>query len=374
MIKKVLVNLTLYFSSESFFLGIITAFLIIGGLGISTELINSLAAIFSVVLLLFLVIKKGELQLPKYFSLFIIFLLFFGLSLIWSVDFARSLSFFALFIAGAIFWLLFYNHKLNFSNWFEKIIIVLGLIFGILFFFKGIYKGGLIQDFSLFFYFSINRAHNHIGDLWALISLIVFYRLTSNQRKFLYWLLLPICIYFLFISMSRSAYIALSAGIIFVTFKRGLFRKYKLVFFIFISVILSLFFYIATKKSLLFSRPYIVQSLVAMKNYPLGVGVGNFGFISKDSKNHILGLSGYSRYTFSLPFEMAAGLGILSIVFLYFLVRVTYDLVVSGNEDTLLYRAIFLCLTVNFLFDYTYFIPTMLWLWFLSLGLVQSAK
>ena len=44
------------------------------------------------------------------------------------------------------------------------------------------------------------------------------------------------------------------------------------------------------------------------------------------------------------------------------------------DKEGLIFRAIFLGLTVNFFFDSTYKIPTMIWIWFLSLGLARGKR
>ena len=44
----------------------------------------------------------------------------------------------------------------------------------------------------------------------------------------------------------------------------------------------------------------------------------------------------------------------------------------NQNKNNLVYRLIFITLFVNFFFHSTYFIPTMLWMWFGSLGLAHN--
>jgi uncharacterized membrane protein AbrB (regulator of aidB expression) len=67
---------------------------------------------------------------------------------------------------------------------------------------------------------------------------------------------------------------------------------------------------------------------------------------------------------------MISGMGILGLIFAAWLVYVTWDIIKSPKN--FLYGAIFLVIAVNFMFDTTYYIPTMLWLWFASLGVAQT--
>jgi hypothetical protein len=97
--------------------------------------------------------------------------------------------------------------------------------------------------------------------------------------------------------------------------------------------------------------------------------MGNFREISKDPGNHILGFWGFSSVAHNIALEVLSGLGILGFVFVYWLYKVLSDLWSDKSKKNILYKSVFFALTVNFLFDSTYFIPTMLWLWFTTLGL-----
>ncbi len=62
----------------------------------------------------------------------------------------------------------------------------------------------------------------------------------------------------------------------------------------------------------------------------------------------------------------------MSIPFIVWLCNVSWKLIKKINDKSILPTAIFFTLLVNFLFDFTYFDPTMLWLWFIALGLAQN--
>lgn len=107
---------------------------------------------------------------------------------------------------------------------------------------------------------------------------------------------------------------------------------------------------------------------------PLGVGIGNFGLISTDPENWILGLSHSSIVVHNLVLEMIAGMGVLGVIFTIWFIKVVLKLWQSKDIQNLVYRAAFFALTANFFFHSTYFVPTMLWLWFIFLGISQGGE
>jgi hypothetical protein len=185
-------------------------------------------------------------------------------------------------------------------------------------------------------------------------------------------LLLAVGIYFLAISLSRSAYLALGVGIFYLFNKLGLTNKYKKLYVLFIILGALLFIYAAAFKSTLFARPYFEQVVWGLGKWPLGVGVGNFGLISKDPSAPWWSevASNFSTLTHNVALEMVAGMGVLGLSFLGWLVYVLLDTI--KNSRKALFTAVFLAITSNFMFDTTYYIPTMIWLWFIFLGLAQT--
>jgi len=353
--------------------------LFFGGFGTEIMFWNVMGVCFGIIMFLILVYKKVSIKLPPHFKVFSIFLLFAMLSLDWTKHLITSSEFLFLFIGGWLFWLVFYNLKSHINFPIENIILLLGLIFGGLFVSRFIWNWDSTVGLSLFFTpTTIGSPHNHIGDFWAVVSVVIFYKLYKNPKKYFLWLFIPLAIFFMAMSLSRAAYLALFSGIFFLAYKGGAFKKlyrYKYIVTVLVILFLSLLFLVATQKSILFSRPYFIHSLVGLKYYPFGVGLGNFGFISIDPRTHILGLDQTSIYTHNIVLEMISGVGIFGLIFAYWLFKVCKD-ILSGsrflNNRNFVYQAIFLTLTVNFLFDYTYFNSTMSWLWFISLALSQK--
>ncbi len=66
------------------------------------------------------------------------------------------------------------------------------------------------------------------------------------------------------------------------------------------------------------------------------------------------------------------GMGIFGLVFIAWLFKIICDLWSKKFAQNLIYQAVFFALATNFFFHSTYFIPAMLWLWFMVLGLAQA--
>jgi O-antigen ligase len=353
--------------------GLIVLLFIFGGVGIKVEKVQFYGVIVALLILGLIWLQKRKIQLPRFiipYSLFLILFLLHSLKV--SVDTKKSMDIFSLFFGGGLFWVAFYNFKKEFVERFEYLIILLGTTFGFLSYFYEFFGLRKISPWSLYAEASYYYNHNHIGDLWALVLLVAIFYLTRNPKRFIYWFLVPFGVYFLIISQSRAALLSLFVGLYYLAEKSGLLRKYKKVYFAVISILVILFLYFGTQKSILLSRPYFVQALIGFFRNPQGVGVGNFDLISKDIGNHILGLSEFSSVAHNIVLEVLAGMGVLGLVFVYWLYKAIIDVWSMKSNTNIVYRTLFLALTANFLFDSTYFIPTMLWLWFAVLGLSKN--
>jgi hypothetical protein len=171
---------------------------------------------------------------------------------------------------------------------------------------------------------------------------------------------------------SRSSYVALAVGVIYLFQRHSLASKYRNIMAGFLVLAAVLFVLTGAFKTTLFIRPYYVQALVGLVHHPLGVGVGNFGFISTDPENWLLGLSGPSQVVSNIVLEMISGIGILGISFALWFFRILLVLWMRVEPKSLVYHAVFFVLAANFFFHVTYFVPAMLWLWFMSLGIAQG--
>jgi len=101
-----------------------------------------------------------------------------------------------------------------------------------------------------------------------------------------------------------------------------------------------------------------------LSRYPGGVGIGNFKTVSFSFNPETFSYSAHDLFL-----ETLAELGWPGMALLVWAIYSVFKILGEKSEEGLIPRAIFLALTVNFLFDSTYKIPTMIWIWFLSLGL-----
>lgn len=362
--------------------------LFLGGLGQVNYTFLTFSLLWLVVIFFILTWKKKGVDFPPGFYLFAIFLIFFSLNLFWSKDFWMTFKYLLYFLAGFLFWLISYNLKDEFRN-FEIVIVLLGVTFGILTIVNILRDLQLnVNSFSLDKYAVLLLQHHHIGDLWAVVLSIVAIKLVYySKKKIILFILLSFGTYLMYISKSRSAFLSLIVGVLYLFQTLPSTRKYLLTLFVFIYLAYSLFLFTGRTKPTILARGYYLQGIAGVIKNPLGVGVGNFGELSSDTTNHILGFSHYSSVAMNIVLEMFAGMGVFAFVFLLWLLKVlklilekkvgvtseVLDFFSRVTESTLLFpKIIFIVLTTNFMFDYTYLIPTMLWLWFISLGLSQD--
>jgi hypothetical protein len=314
-------------------------------------------------LVLAVFILRKKLAFPKNFWIYLTFLLLFSLSIFWSLDRKVSFNYLLFFLGGGLFWLSSYNLKDEQISWLPDLIVILGLSFLILFLVFRFSGDWLLLSWSLVYKSSAN--HIHLGDYWVLVMLVVIWWMTKKARWW-HFILIWIGTVVIMFSSSRSAILAFFVGIVFFI-KERIFLKKKFYYFA-LALLSILFIFEGGTKTTLFSRPYYIQTIAGVFHRPFGVGVGNFLKISSDKENQIFGASGFSIYAHSIVFEILAGMGILGLIFAYWLIKVLV-LVLKKREDYfLIYKVLFLALSANFLFDYSYTIPSMFWLWFLLLG------
>lgn len=353
---------------------LVVVLLFFGGVGYVRSLIVAVGGVISVLLLLFALLKKKNFEFPKGFSVYSLFLILFGVSLIWSLEWQKSFVYLTGFTTGGLLWVSFYNLKRKMRFYLDKVVLLLGLLFS---FFALVHK---FLGFSPFGKVGLTLVspstfnHHHIGDFWVLVLVFVIYS-ALIKKKYIYILFFIPGIYFLLISLSRAAYLSLGVGVFSLFYYKGLISKYKTYTALIIFSVFALFLFAGTQKTTLFSRPYYLQALIGLVKYPLGVGYGNFGFLSSEC----LGCFGdrfisYSFLTHNIVLEILVGMGILGTSFIYWFYRVSKSLLDTLNDKSILPASAFFALLTNFLFDVTYVIPTMLWLFFIFLGMAQIER
>ncbi|OGM74621.1 hypothetical protein A3H19_04180 [Candidatus Woesebacteria bacterium RIFCSPLOWO2_12_FULL_39_9] len=355
---------------------LLTTLFILGGFGLDLIYFSYVAILVLSLILIFLV-SKHELVFPPRLKPFVLFLAFNLVSIFWSVNPITSYGYFLLFLSALLIWVVFYNlgHEgiISDQKTFFYFICLLGLVFGLLFVFKPNPFNIKHGEFSLYFYSTLPNRHSHIGDLWAMILASTFYFYTKSKKRS-YPPLFIMGAIFMFFSKSRSAIVSFISGLGFIVQKLGLHKNFTKLIGISIGLMISLFLVFGIGKSTLFTRPYYLQSIVGIFKEPFGVGMGNFLVISYSLKNLLPGMSTTSSLAHNLILEIVAGMGIFSAVFIVWFIKIHYIVLAKAKVNNILFSLVFLTLSVNFMFDITYFIPTTLWLWFASLGLAQAQK
>ena len=346
-----------------------------GGLGLYIQEFRILAVVVQVFFLLITILSRPKVLVPKGFVLFFLFLLFLGLNITWSKAKIATLDYLILFAGGGAIWLLFYNYSKKLEKGFEFLLIFLGVAFAASYLANLISLGQVpVRSWTLYLPGTFSRNHNHLGDLWALVLVVLGHRLLTRPRWW-QWALLSMGVYFLAISLSRSAYLALGVGVFYLFNKLSVSKNYKKLLILFTILVTGLFLYAGVFKSTLFARPYFGQVLYGLKKWPIGVGVGNFELISGDPQSpwwSSPGLGKLSSSAHNLVLEMFAGMGVFGFIFTVFFAYVLADVLKFSRKT--LFTALFIAISVNFMFDPTYYIPTMVWLWFATLGLSQNGK
>jgi O-antigen ligase len=197
---------------------------------------------------------------------------------------------------------------------------------------------------------------------------VVLYYLIRQKQRVLYYFLFILGFSFLAISLSRSAFVALAVGVLYIFLKNQ--EKGKKLFWAVIVFVGILFLLIGAFKTTLFSRIYFIEAILGFLHNLSGVGIGNFIKISANSANQVFGVDFVSSFAHNIILEVLTGMGVLGLTFVYFVFDVSYS--IFKNSKNVLATAVFFAIFTNFFFDTTYVVSGMFWLWFISLGLAQS--
>ena len=348
-----------------------------GALGLYMVELRRVGLLIFILILIVLANIRKKLEIPKGFWIYLLFLILLSANLFWSKDRSTTLEFLILFVSGGALWLFTFNAGEKIKRDLERAIVFLGIIFGASYVVNLFFSPEVpVRAWTLYLPSSVGRNHNHLGDIWAIVLVIVSHRFLIKP-KWWDWALVALGVYFLAVSLSRSAYLALGVGIFYLFNKLKVTKKYRKFYMLFMVLAAGLFLYAGLFKSTLFARPYFEQAVWGLKKWPFGVGVGNFGTMSTDSQSSWWAARGtgvFSSSAHNIILELLAGMGVFGFVFVAWLAYILLDVFKNRNRQGLVFAASFLAIAVNFMFDTTYFIPTMLWLWFMSLGLSQKQK
>lgn len=344
----------------------------LGGLG-SFFSIEIAGLIISGILFLTTLGLNKPFKIPKNAYLLIIFISLQFISLFWTKNILNSIEYIILFLASLGFWLFFYNSDDFYKKYLIRIIPVIGILFFLLFLFTNLTKlpfiTKLIPENCCTLYSPYSENHNHLGDYWSIVILVLLNNLlNTNSLLRLVYLFTGFLI--LFISKSRSAVVGILIPLYFFLDKKITKEKKKYIDYLFIFLFLTLFI-VSLNKVTIFSRPYYIQAIISLLKNPIGIGMGNFRYITSEIPGFIF-TSSFAAKAHNIFFEVTSGLGVLSIPFFVFFIQSVRETIKNKKKQNSIFSLILLSLSINFFFNVTYAIPTMLWLWFSTLGIIQK--
>ena len=301
------------------------------------------------------------------------FILLLESSIIWTGNQKDSFLYLLFFLVGGLWWLVSFNNRKEWRGLFNWWLLVYGLIFGGIYAWFSVINKPEVNAWSLYLPTSSFRNHNNIGDLWSVIMAGWIVGISKKKSKpWIWWLVMLTGLMFTAVSRSRSAILSLVAGIWLVQKRVNFRKKYPQFARGALIIIIGIFIFMGLSKTTLLSRQQYFQSIVGLWKHPGGVGIGIFEVISKNPDYHLWGMSAFSTVTHNLPLEILAGMGWAGLIFIYWMIKQIKMVVKSKDKRILVYQAAFIALTVNFMFHLSYFAPSLLWLWFLLLGLISE--
>jgi len=361
----------------------VTILLFLGGIDHQNNLVVPLAIVTCLLILILGLNYRQKVFYPKHFNLYLVFLAALLLSNLFSLDKTHSFYYLQLFISAGLFWLVSYNLKPTLINHLDKIILCLGIIFSSITLLAHQLNLELFKftPFGFTGYLSKSMLdHHRLADFWILIVTLSFTYLLGLRSKYKLFrskpfntILITVGLAIIVWGLSRTAIVAVISGVLYYTHSRGMLSKYQKLINSVLLIFTALFLYTSQFKSVFSNRQYYLQGLAGYVKRPiLGYGLGNFGVVSIDRSNHLFGLDGFSSLAFNLPLEIMIGMGLLGLSFLYWAYKALISsLSINQNRG---HQALLVAISVSFFFDATYFIPTMLWLWFILLGLLSQNR
>lgn len=331
-------------------------FIALGCLGIFETAVIVYGTLNAILALGYKLIKTRSIELPQNFGLYLILVL---IILIHTYLLHGAYLFSWLFLSGGLYWLMVYNFNDLYAKNLTFILVTIGLLMGIIYFYSLANPISVPNLSSLFAAPTNFLKHSNLGDLWAVVLVSLSPVIISRRIS----TLIPIYvigIYFMIISYSRTALVGLTVGTFYTVLQLKTNYK-KTIILILLTIMSLLFVYISLSKTTIFDRPYFWQAIVGLTKYPVGVGMGNFNKVST-----------LTNYVHDLPLEMVSGLGLFSIIFLAWLYGVLRRIFQKKNQINVEATGVFLTIFTVFLFDTTYTIPGMIWMLFTSLALSEA--
>lgn len=334
---------------------IVSVLIMLGSFGIFREIVLFSGIIIGTILLGIKILIEGKVKIQNSFWIYLVFILVAGIH---TLTTKGDFYYFYIYFSGIVFILLASNFNEVFRNFFSYLLVALGLLMGGMYFVSQFVAFDLPSLSTLFAPPTDVIKHSNVGDLWAIIvvATIFGYRHGLNLTKLV---ITVVGIFFIGISFSRSAVLSVATSILYLFYmsKTKTLNKY----FPYILISLSLFFLIfGSFKSILFSRPYFLESIVGLFKYPLGTGIGRFALVSNST-----------NFAHNILLEMISAMGIFSLPFIAWVV-VVYKNLISVDQNKIFIKSVQLSILFILMFTPNYIVVGFMWLWFISIGLEEK--
>lgn len=346
-------NKTFTFYLDRLFLILTSVFIFMGSCGIFKDYCIPLSIANALLFLGIKLVWGTEVRIPKHFKLYALFT---TTLLLHFFIFGGKIIYFWMFLSGGLYWVSIYNIRTLAEKYFFPFIYFLGLMSLFLFIYFKLIGTTYLSPDNLFLPIKDGLLHNHIGDIWAVILVSVFYKVIT-KFKTCYIPLIIIGFIMIVLSFSRSSVITLAVGIAYVLYRLNL-RTKKNIAILAALICSSIFIYFSIYKSTIFARPYFEEAIYSLLKTPLGFGMGNFSNVSTET-----------NVVHNLVLEVIGGMGVFSSIFIFWLYKVG-ETIYNNKNINIEFSAIFIALFVNFFFDSTYVIPGLFWIWFVALALI----
>ncbi len=355
-----------------FFILLLTFAFLLSGISADVNNITHMVAMTSAALgFLTLFVSKSKLKIPPHFAPLLVFTLILNIYWIFSPDKSNPFYYSLTFTEGLAVWFIVYNLEAKITRLLPVLVFAPFFIYAILYFLSSYFNLDLTKLATMYFENSPVLGHQQIGSVAAVALAYLIGSSYSHVYFFSDLLFYLLAGYFLIISKSRSAGLAVLTSLLYV-FRENKWTKY--LFYLGAAAILIFIFYTSAGRSTLYSRVYFIQSLAGFLHHPLGVGMGNFRAISLEFYNAGGFLGRFSENTHNIFLEAISGVGILAIPFIYWGYKVLSDLIKNKNVKNAAWTLVFITISVIFMIDLTYRASGMILLWFIALAMTQKAE
>ncbi len=324
--------------------------------------------------------KEKNFRIPTVIAmLYAVFIFFLVISTVFSINIAQSAPGLLLYPSLFFVSVIAYNYKNETKGWIFNFLVIASLLL-IAISLVGLFYP--LTGFSLLY--SRLNDHNNLGDFLLIPMIIGSFLVFDGKRKNIGLMILLSSVPVFLISFSRSAFTAYIAVVItmFLMLKKKSTYFYKVALMVFVLIGIFYFIpnvnldsccssiskYVSHRDDIISHRnSFFLSGVRAVSDYPIfGVGFGNFGPASfRYNDLHLF----WSRTSHNIFLDMATELGLPAM--LAFLGVVFYA-IKKSRKDMVFF--VFIGLLANFQMYYSFKIYSVLFIFFILLGLMFENK